>query len=191
MFEARSEMKAAVFFADGFEEIEALTVTDILFRAGLPTVTVSIKDKPIVTSSHDLTVITDTTIGEADLSDIDILVLPGGGPGTANLAACTQLSDIILRFAEEGRTLAAICAAPSIYAGLGLLKGKKAACHPSVEQKLTDGGAELVFEPVVMDGNLITSRGMGCAIDFALAIVSRFIGQAEADRIAKAIVYDR
>ena len=171
MFDAKTEFKTAVFFADGFEEIEALTVTDILCRAGMPTLTVSLNDKPVVTSSHGM------------------LVLPGGMPGTTRLGASPLLTGAITDFAGKGKPVAAICAAPSILADLGLLKGKTAACNPSVEERLLEGGAELVTDPVVTDGNIITSRGMGTAIDFALALVKRCLGQAEADRIASAIVY--
>ena len=189
MFDAKTEFKTAVFFADGFEEIEALTVTDILFRAGMPTLTVSLNDKPVVTSSHDLTIVTDTTIDSVRFDDIGMLVLPGGMPGTTRLGASPLLTGAITDFAGKGKPVAAICAAPSILADLGLLKGKTAACHPSVEERLLEGGAELVTDPVVTDGNIITSRGMGTAIDFALALVKRCLGQAEADRIASAIVY--
>ncbi len=191
MFESKTDFKTAVFFADGFEEIEALTVTDILFRAGMPTLTVSLNDKPIVTSSHDVTIVTDITIDALDFGSVDMAVLPGGMPGTARLAACSTLTDGLLKMAAENRPLAAICAAPSVLAGLGLLNGRKAACHPSVEAKLADGGAELSFEPVAVDGPFITSRGMGTAIDFALALVSRCLGAAEARRIADAICYER
>ncbi|MBO5999221.1 MAG: DJ-1/PfpI family protein [Lachnospiraceae bacterium] len=189
MFDAKTDFKTAVFFADGFEEIEALTVTDILFRAGMPTLTVSVNDKPVVTSSHDITIVTDTTIDDVKFNDIDMLVLPGGMPGTTKLGACSLLTGAITDFVSQGKPVAAICAAPSVFADLGILRGKAATCHPSVEARLIEGGADLLHDPVVTDGNIITSRGMGTAIEFALALVKRCLGQAEADRIAAAIVY--
>ena len=118
-----------------------------------------------------------------------MLVLPGGIPGTPNLRACASLMKQVVRFHREGKMIAAICAAPSIFADLGLLKGVRAACNPSVEQILIDNGAELVRENAVTTGNIITSRAMGTAIPFALAIVEHYKGREAADQLGRNILY--
>lgn len=184
-----SEPKVALFLADGCETIEALTVADILFRAGIPCTKVSVSDTPVVVSSHKVTMVADTTIGHLDFDDFDMLVLPGGMPGTLNLKACAQLTEQVVRFHREGRMVCAICAAPSILAELGLLKGVRAACNPTVEDILTANDAELVRENAVKTGNIITSRAMGTAIPFALAIVEYYKGKEVADALGRNILY--
>ena len=179
----------ALFLADGCETIEALTVADILFRAGIPCTKVSVTDTPVVVSSHKVTMVADTTIGHLDFDSFDMLVLPGGIPGTLNLKACSALTDQVVRFHKEGRMIAAICAAPSIFAELGILKGVHAACNPTVEDILTANGAILVRENAVKEGNIITSRAMGTAIPFALAIVEYYKGKEAADALGKNILY--
>lgn len=181
--------KAALFLADGCETIEALTVADLLFRAGIPCTKVSVNATPVVVTSHSVTVIADTTIDHLNWDEYDMLILPGGIPGTPNLRACRPLMDQIVRFHKEGKTIAAICAAPSIFAELGLLHGVKAACNPSVEQILLDNGAELVRENVVTSGNIITSRAMGTAIPFGLALVQHCRGSQTAELLGKNILY--
>ena len=116
-----------------------------------------------------------------------MLILPGGVPGTPNLKAHKGLQQLICKSAEQGIYLAAICAAPTVYGELGLLKGKKATCYPGLENGLL--GAEVVYDNVATDGNFITSRGVGTAIDFSLRLVELLKNKAEADKIAKAIVY--
>ncbi|MBP3735930.1 MAG: DJ-1/PfpI family protein [Lachnospiraceae bacterium] len=190
MFEQKTEKKCAIFLANGFEEIEALAVSDLLFRAGIPVVLVSLNDEPVVTSSHDVTLIADTTIAGFDFNAYDMLILPGGIPGTPNLKACAPLCDAILRFHAQGKSLAAICAAPSIFAELGILQGKTACCHPSVTEVLQAHGAIVSEENAVTCDHFITSRGMGCAIDFGLAIVTHFLGTDAAEKIAKGIVWN-
>ena len=191
MFKAATDKRVAVFIAEGMEEIEALTVVDLLFRAGIPCETVSITNDDVITSSHDVSIVCDREIGDTrfDFDDYDMLVLPGGMPGTTNLAECDDLTDQICRFVEGGRQVAAICAAPTVLAGLGLLEGRRATCFPSMQDKLVEGGAELCQDQVVVDGNIITSKGMGTAIPFGLAIVAHYLGQDVADGIARTIVY--
>ena len=189
MFEQKTDKKCAIFLANGFEEIEALAVSDLLFRAGIPVALVSINDEPVVTSSHDITIVADTTIAGLDFDAYDMLILPGGIPGTPNLKACGTLTDAILRFHQEGKMLAAICAAPSVFAELGLLAGKQATCHPAVTEVLKENGVVFSEDKVVVCDHFITSRGMGTAIDFGLSIVTHFLGEKEAARIAEAIVY--
>lgn len=179
--------KTAIFLADGFEEIEALTVVDLLRRAGIDITMVSIMEGRNVYGSHRIAVEADTVLDGFDFSDIDMIILPGGQPGTRNLFACQKLKDRINEFNAEGRMLAAICAAPTVYGMMGLLDGKKATCYPGCEADLT--GAEYLTEEVVKDGNFITSRGMGTAIPFGLAIIEHFQGVNAAKDMAARIVY--
>lgn len=161
--------KVGIFMADGCEEIEGLTVVDIVRRAKLEMTTISITDKKGVTSSHNVTFLTDALASEVDFDGFDAIVLPGGMPGTLNLGASDMVNKVIKKFAGEGKIVAAICAAPSVLGAAGLLEGRHATCHPGFEEKLT--GAITSEDAVVVDGNIITSRGMGTAIDFGLAIV--------------------
>lgn len=179
--------KLGIFMADGCEEIEGLTVVDIVRRAKLEIDTISITGKKEVTSSHNVTFLTDTTAEEADFSAYDGIILPGGMPGTLHLGENETVNRVIKEFAAKGKLVAAICAAPSVLGQAGLLEGKQAACHPGFEDKLL--GADVKFEPVVCDGNVITSRGMGTAIPFALEIVRYFLDDAAVDHIKTGLVY--
>lgn len=189
MFGAKTDLKTAIFFADGCEEIEGLTVVDLLYRAGIPCTKVSINDIPEVTSSHEVTFRTDTTIAELDFSEYDMLILPGGVPGTPNLRACDKLMEEVVSFHKEGKQIAAICAAPGIFAELGLLKGIPATCNPSRDDLLTENGAILKENKVVVSGNIITSRAMGTAIPFGLAIVEHYLGRDTARALGENILY--
>ena len=186
---SQSEKKVALFLADGCEEIEAITVVDLLYRAGIPCTTVSITDHTNVTSSHKVTVIADTTISQIDFSDYDMIVLPGGMPGTTNLENCKPLTEAVIDFYSQGRQIAAICAAPTILAHLGLLDGRKATCNPGRYDDLIRCGADLTKEPVTVSENIITSQAMGTAISFGLAIVAHYQGQAAADALEENIVH--
>ncbi len=179
--------KAVVFFADGTEECEALLPVDLLRRAGVQVVVASAMGRPEVVSSHGITLRTDALAEKVDYSDVDMIVLPGGIPGTPNLAACPAVVQTVQAFCAAGKKVAAICAAPSILGGLGLLDGKKATAHAAFQDKL--GGAVVLDTEVVVDGNLITSYGLGGAIPFALELVRQLAGGAEADRIQAAIAY--
>ena len=162
-----------VFLADGFEEVEALTPIDVLRRAGLNVVTVSVKDSPVVHGAHGVPVITDAVMDEVE--EGDMILLPGGMPGATHLDKCDELSELILQYAADGKHLAAICAAPLVFGKRGLLKGKKATCYPGFESFLE--GAEYTAAPVECDGNFITGKGPGAAMDFAFAIVELFCGK--------------
>ncbi len=191
MFRQACDARVAVFVAPGLEEIEGLTVVDLLFRAGIPCDTVSVAQGRQVTSSHEVTIVCDRAIGDEGFSfdDYDMLVLPGGIPGTPNLRACEPLCDALVRFAEAGRPLAAICAAPSILAELGLLAGRRATSNPGFQHVLAENGAELLAEePVVVDGSLITSQGAGTAMLFALEIVRHFLGDEAVERVREGVV---
>ena len=152
--------KVCVFFGTGFEEIEALTVVDILRRAGIETDMVSVMDQRTVMGSHQIPVVIDKLLSEVDFGSVDVL---------------------------NGKMVCAICAAPSILGHRGILKGKKAIAYPGFEDQLT--GAQVVDEPAVRDGNIITGRGMGCSIPFALEILKYLTDEETAKEMAEKIVY--
>lgn len=176
-----------VFFADGFEEIEGLTVVDLLRRASLGVHMVSIGEKK-VTGSHGIAIETDMGIDAVAEKEGDILVLPGGMPGTLHLGACEALKEKLLGAEKKGVRLAAICAAPSVLGDLGLLAGKQAVCYPGFEKRLT-GASVPEKVPVVTDGHVTTSRGMGTAIPFGLELIRILAGKEAAEEIAKGIIY--
>jgi len=178
-----------VFLADGFEEIEGLTVVDVLRRAGITLDTVSIMDRKWVNGSHGIHVEADKIFGDVDVANTKMLVLPGGLVGMQNLEAHAGVRELIHRFYEEGKEVAAICASPTIFGRMGLLKGKRATAYPSMEDGLL--GANVSFEGVVTDGNITTGRGMGVSIDFALRLVEILRDKKTADQIAEQIVYKR
>ena len=179
--------QVCVFLADGFEEVEALTAVDLLRRARIYVDTVSITDDYKVHGAHGINVQTEDLFDEVDFNEFDMIVLPGGMPGTLNLGANSYVQSVIADFAEKGKLVAAICAAPSVLGEAGLLQGKKATSYPGFEEKLL--GAETSLNPVVVDGNIITSRGMGTAIPFALEIVAYLLGEDKAEEIRKGIIY--
>lgn len=179
--------RVCVFIAEGFEEIEGLTVVDILRRAGVETQMVSITEEKLVTGSHQIPIQTDICIKDADFSETELLVLPGGMPGTLNLGACKALTELLMQFHKEEKKVAAICAAPSVLGDLGILKGKKAVCYPGFESRLA--GADVVFEEVAVDGHVTTSRGMGTAIPFALALTEQLISKEKAEELGKGIIF--
>ena len=179
--------KIGVFLADGFEEIEGLAVVDILRRAGVEVTMISIMKRNEVHGAHAITVLADALYEEVDFAKLDGVVLPGGMPGTTNLGAHDGVKEQIAEFASAGKLVAAICAAPGVLGENGILKGKKAACYPGVEEKLL--GAEVTFEEVAEDGNIITSRGMGTAIPFALSLTKYLTEEKKVEKLADAIVY--
>lgn len=179
--------KLAVFFADGCEEIEGLTVVDMLRRAKLEVVGISITGSKEIHGSHEIHFLADTTFEEAEMDTFDGVILPGGLTGTANLGAHEGVISTIKKFAEEGKMVAAICAAPSVLGANGILQGKRATCHPGWEDKLT--GAVITEGNAVVDGNIITSRGMGTAIDFSLAIIAELADEDVVANVKKGIVY--
>lgn len=191
MFKQASEKRVAVFVAPGLEEIEGLTVVDLLFRAGIPCDTVAITPERTVTSSNEVTIVCKRSLLDEDFSfdDYDMLVLPGGIPGTPNLRACAPLCEELAARAAACRSLAAICAAPSILAELGLLEGRRATSNPGFQHVLAEHGAVLLAdEPVVVDANLITSQGAGTAMLFALEIVRHYLGDEAVERVREGVV---
>ena len=178
-----------VCLATGFEEIEALTPVDILRRAGIYAKLVSITGNEIVTGARNINVKADLLFENIDKNWADILVLPGGMPGTTNLLAYEPLMALVKEYNENKKNIAAICAAPTILGKIGLLEGKKATCYPGMEADLI--GAEAKTDSVVVDGNIITSRGMGTALDFSLELLSIMTGsKEEAKSMAEKVVYD-
>ena len=163
-----------VFLAEGFEEIEALTPVDVLRRAGLSVQTVSVMDEQVVAGAHGVPVLADKMFAEINPEDAEMILLPGGLPGATNLDAHEGLSQLILDFAEADKPLAAICAAPLVLGNRGLLQGKKATCYPGFETYLQ--GAEYTAALVEKDGNIITGKGPGAAMEFAFAIVEKYCG---------------
>lgn len=179
--------KVYIFLADGFEEVEGLTVVDLMRRAGIDMQMISIKDTKEITSSHGVTIQADSTFEKTDFSDAEMMVLPGGMPGTKHLSEYTPLMELLKNFYNKGGKVAAICAAPSVLADLGILEGRKATSYPSFMDKLK--GAVLTEEPVAVDGNVTTSRGLGTAIDFGLSLIGQLRGMEKAQEIAQSIVY--
>jgi 4-methyl-5(b-hydroxyethyl)-thiazole monophosphate biosynthesis len=177
-----------VFFADGFEEIEAFTSVDILKRAGLNVEMVTVTDEAVVTGAHDIPVVCDSYF-QGDYNDADLLLLPGGMPGAATLSKHEGLNRALLDFVEKGKPVAAICAAPMVLGKLGLLKGKKATCYPGFEHYLE--GAECTGAQVEKDGRIITGRGPGAAMDFALAIVGLLQGKDKVAELEEAMCVKR
>ncbi|MCR4891892.1 MAG: DJ-1/PfpI family protein [Lachnospiraceae bacterium] len=180
--------KIAVFLADGFEEIEGLTVVDMCRRAGIEVTTVSIKDTLDIMSSHQIPLKADRLFENVNFDEMDMLVLPGGGLGTENLEKCDKLKEVLIKAAGEGKNLAAICAAPRVLGQLGLLKGRKACCYPGNEEKLL--GAEVIMDKgAVKDGPFVTGRGMGTSVEFAAAIIEQVLGKEKSEEILRQIQY--
>lgn len=177
--------KICIFLADGFEEIEGLTVVDLLRRAGAKMQMVSITGNRRIEGAHGIVIETDTLFEEMDYNDTSMLVLPGGMPGTRHLKEHGKLGKLICDFHREGKWIAAICAAPSVLGKAGILKGKQATCYPGFEEALE--GAFHREDRVVVDGNLITSRCPGTAIEFALVIIDELYGPEKAKEIKAAI----
>ena len=181
--------KIAVFFAESYEEIEALTVVDMCRRADIQTEMISVTDSLTVIGAHAIPVKMDKMLSEVDFDALDMIVLPGGWPGTPNLEKVADLMEKVKVFAESGKYVAAICAAPSILGHLGILEGKTACCFPGFEEELT--GASVSYNSCEVDGNIITARGMGCAIDFSVEIIRVVSGSEKAEEIASKIIYKK
>ena len=176
-----------LFLAEGFEEIEALCPLDLLRRAELPVTTVGVGGKQI-TGAHGIAVQADILDTEYVDSSPDMVILPGGMPGTLNLAESEVVQNAIETAHKKGAYLAAICAAPSILGDKGLLAGKEAICFPGFEDRLA--GATLSRSRVVRDGSVITAAGMGVALEFGLALVSALCGTEKAESLRRAVLAD-
>ena len=179
-----------VFLAQGFEEIEALTVVDVLRRAGMDVKTVSISASRHVVGAHGIGVTADLLLDEADYADAEFLILPGGMPGSTNLYECAALQTVLTEHAAKGGKLAAICAAPAVVlAPLGLLNGKDATCYPGFEKDCRAAGAIMRDAPVIALDKLITGNGPSAALRFALAIVANAMGESQAQQVGSGMLF--
>jgi len=181
--------RAIIVFAEGFEEIEAVTPADVLRRAGVEVELVGLEAEE-VTGAHGVTFKMDRVLGRNE--EADAIILPGGLPGAEHLAASERLADILTAQAKRGGIVAAICASPAyVLAKHGLLKGRRATCYPSCRGRL-GGDTTYVDEPVVKsDNNIITSQGPGTALAFALALARELAGPAKADELARGMLVAR
>lgn len=181
--------KVYVFLAEGFEEIEGLTVVDLLRRANIETEMVSVMEGKQIKGSHGIKVTADSMFADVDFSDADMLVLPGGMPGTLNLGNHDGLCELLKKHYAEGKKIAAICATPSVFGQLGFLNGRVATCYPGFEGKLE--GAIVCAAKVAVDGNVTTAKGMGAAIDFSLKLIEQLATKETAAQISDGIIYNQ
>lgn len=181
--------KVFQFMANGFEDIEALIPVDVLRRGGVDIKTVSIYDTNIVESAHGVQMVTDLTFEEAEpmLKDADLLMLPGGMPGATNLNEHVGLKKALVAQAEAGKMVSAICAAPLVLGGLGILKGKRATCYPGFEQTLE--GAEYTEDLWTIDGNIITGEGPAAALPYAYSLLALLVSEEAAREVAEGMRY--
>lgn len=178
--------KVYVFLADGFEDVEALIPVDVLRRGGVEVVTVSTTEFPLVESAHGVNIEADIQFEQSDYTDADLLMLPGGMPGAANLVAHEGVCKAVLAQAAADKKVGAICAAPAVVlASLGLLEGRKATCYPGFEQKLKDGGAEYTGDLVTVSGNITTAEGPAAAFPYAYELLAQLTDKSMADQIAE------
>lgn len=180
--------KIAIHLAEGFEEVEAVSIIDLLRRADLEVQMVSMSGKAEVKGAHSITVKADILFEDVNYNDIYMIVLPGGMPGASNLDAHQGLKNQIKQFDQQGKSLAAICAAPMVFGNLGILKGKKVVCYPGFEKYLN--GAEVLTVPVVESGNIITGRGIGTALEFGLKLIEKAVSAEKSRQIAQQILFE-
>jgi 4-methyl-5(b-hydroxyethyl)-thiazole monophosphate biosynthesis len=183
--EEDSMPRIIVPLASGFEEIEAVTVIDLLRRAGVEVVTAGLGGTDI-TGSHGITVRCEAQVDDCEAGPADGIVLPGGMPGSTHLAESEAVGRLVREICRAGKLTAAICAAPGVLAEFGVLEDKTVTSHPSVAATLKR--FQYSEKPVVIDGNIITSRGAGTAIAFSAALIGMLVGQTEADKILKSII---
>ncbi|MBR3247463.1 MAG: DJ-1/PfpI family protein [Clostridiales bacterium] len=180
--------KVAVFIADGSEEVEAITPVDILRRAKVEVDVVSVMPEREIVASRNVRITADKLLDEISFDDYDLLVLPGGVRGTNNLNACEELKKNLVRFNDQGKGIAAICAAPTVFAGLGILNGKTSTCNPGFWEELGANGANVIEDSkVVVNGNIITSQAMGTSVDFGLELVGYLCGEEAKEELRKNI----
>jgi 4-methyl-5(b-hydroxyethyl)-thiazole monophosphate biosynthesis len=185
--------KAAIFLAEGFEETEAIGTADVLLRSGIEIFFVGVNlarvnEKYSLRGAHFIRVSLDLDLDTSSGFDFDACILPGGLPGVEHLDANQRLKDTIIRHNEDGKLIAAICAAPMVLGNMGLLKGKNATCYPGYEKYLD--GAIISDKPVVVDGNLITAKSVAHTLNFGLAIVEYLRGKERADSVREAMYLD-
>lgn len=182
-------IRVGMFLADGFEEIEGLTSVDAMRRAGFEVTTISIMGTELINGSHKIRLYADTVYEKVkDFSVFDALVLPGGGIGTQNLMAHEGVKEQIVKKAQEGKLVAAICAAPTVLSAAGLLDGKRATCYPGCETAFSDKVTYTAAQ-VEEDGMIITGNGMSAALPFAFAIIRKLGGEAPLAKVKKGVAY--
>lgn len=174
--------------ADGFEEIEAVSIIDVLRRADINVLVASVTGKLVVSGAHQIDVTADKLLENTDFRTFDMIVLPGGMPGAENLDNNSELKRQILEFSKAGKFLGAICAAPMVFGNLGLLENRRATCYPGFEKYLK--GAEITGESAVLSGNILTGKGAGVAVQFALKIVEILKGRESASTLAEKLLAD-
>ena len=179
--------KVYEFLANGFEEVEALTPVDVLRRAGIEVRTVSITGSEFVKGAHDVIIKADKVFGECKFDDADLLILPGGMPGATNLNDHQGLRNLLVEHNLRHKKIAAICAAPLVLGGLGLLKDKKATCYPRFEKYLT--GAEYTAELVTVDANITTGEGPAASFEFAYTLLRQIAGSKPVEEISNGMMY--
>lgn len=178
--------KIALLLAQGFEDAEALVPNDLFRRVGLHTDLISIDNTEIVSSSHNVKVVADQLLNQTDLNSYDLVMLPGG---QVDLEKYTALADTYRQFAQQQKWVAAICAAPTALAKVGLLKGKNAVCYPSMRADLINNEVNYRHLAAVIDAPFITGRGPGAAFDFGLAIVAQLLGVDAAEQLKQQLYY--
>ncbi|MFW5890516.1 MAG: DJ-1 family glyoxalase III [Marinilabiliaceae bacterium] len=178
--------KAVIFIAPGFEEIEALTPADVLNRAGADVELISVTEDKSVTGAHGITIVCDRVFEGKPIEEKDIIILPGGMPGAKNLQAHQKLGEMIKDYNKREKWIGAICAAPMILGEMGLLEGRRATCFTGFEKHLK--GARLYPVPAITDGHIITGRGIGAAMEFALEITSNLFGPDKAAELRERMV---
>ena len=186
-----TDAAVAIMLADGFEEVEALAVADVLYRAGVRSDLISVTDARHVTSSHGIRVVADLMLEDVDLSTYALVFLPGGLPGTTNLKATPAIQAEVLRRADAREPIAAICAAPSILAELGVLDGRHATANPAFIKAIASGGAIVHENPVVAAEFITTSRGAGTALELGLELVRQLLGDEAAEEVSRGVVLTR
>lgn len=180
--------KVLMPFADGFEMVEALTVVDILRRGGVEITMCSITDKLLITSVHNVNVEMDCKLSEVDINDFDGIILPGGAPGTVNLANSSLVCDCVTKLYKDKKLVAAICAAPIVLGKCGILADKQATCYPNFEKDLK--AKELIRDKmVVVDKNVVTSRGMATSMEFGFTLLSMLTDNETSQKIRKSVIF--
>ena len=179
--------KALIAFADGFEDIEAVAIVDVLRRGGVDVVTASLNAEPIALSAHGIRMSTDATLAEVLEDEYSAIILPGGGEGTQNLKNCEPLAERLRRQKEEGGLICAICAAPTVLEAAGVLEDESVTCYPSCR---ADMGRPVSDVPVVADGQIITGQAPGSAVLFGLVVLAHLQGDRVAHGVANGMVAD-
>ncbi len=181
-----ASQRVLVPLAQGCEELEAVTIIDLLRRAGIEVITAGLDTQP-VRGSRGTVLIPDTSLDEVMTQAFDMVVLPGGLPGADHLEADVRIQQLLIKTQKSGSYVAAICAAPKVLASAGLLKGKQVTCFPGVLDGMGIDGMIVKTDPVVQDGNVITSRGPGTAMDFSLSLIEKLVGSDKRDEVEQSL----